>query len=83
MLPGLGDDVSEATVTRWFNRVGDRVEAGEPLVTVAVGKADIEIPAGSSGDFSEISIPAGMTASAGSIWATIEPFNSKRGEQPA
>ncbi|WP_249998991.1 lipoyl domain-containing protein [Actinoplanes sp. M2I2] len=81
-MPAFGDDISEGTVTRWLKQRGDRVQAGEPLVTVSVGKADIEIPAGASGDLREISIPAGTTAPVGTVLAVIEPFAAGSSDQP-
>jgi biotin carboxyl carrier protein len=72
-MPVLGKDVIEATVTRWLKQIGDRVEAGEPLVQVSTDKVDIEIPADTSGRLLEIRIPAGTTAPVGSTIAVIAP----------
>lgn len=71
-MPALGQDVVEATVTRWLKQVGDRVEAGEPLVEVSVDKVDTEIPAAASGILSEIKAPTGGTAAVGTTIAVIE-----------
>ncbi|MFI7547867.1 lipoyl domain-containing protein [Actinoplanes sp. NPDC049599] len=72
-MPALAEDVIEATVTRWLKQVGDRIDAGEPLVEVSIDKVDIEVPADASGYLREIRISAGTTAPAGSIIAVIEP----------
>ncbi len=72
-MPALAEDVLEATVTRWLKQVGDRIDAGEPLVEVSIDKVDIEVPADASGYLREIRISAGTTAPAGSIIAVIEP----------
>lgn len=58
-MPALGENIIEGTVTRWLKQVGDRVEAGEPLVEVSIDKVDIEIPAKASGALHEIRIAAG------------------------
>ncbi|MFC9556719.1 2-oxo acid dehydrogenase subunit E2 [Rhodococcus sp. NPDC056960] len=49
VLPSLGENVTEATITRWLKARGDRVEAGEPLLEVATDKVDTEIPSPSDG----------------------------------
>ncbi|MGV9864340.1 2-oxo acid dehydrogenase subunit E2 [Rhodococcus koreensis] len=48
-LPSLGENVTEATITRWLKALGDRVEAGEPLLEVATDKVDTEIPSPADG----------------------------------
>ncbi|MFC9361750.1 2-oxo acid dehydrogenase subunit E2 [Rhodococcus sp. NPDC057014] len=53
-LPSLGENVTEATITRWLTSVGDRVEAGEPLLEVATDKVDTEIPSPAAGILLEI-----------------------------
>ncbi len=71
-MPALGEDI-EGTVTRWLKQVGDRVEAGEPLVEVSTDKVDTEIPADASGELREIRVPAGRIALVGATVAVIEP----------
>src|SRR5579875_2123244 len=44
LMPELGESVTEGTVTRWLKKVGDSVEADEPLVEVSTDKVDTEIP---------------------------------------
>ncbi|WP_143232621.1 biotin/lipoyl-containing protein [Actinoplanes regularis] len=72
-MPALGEDVIEATVSRWLKQVGDRIAAGEPLVEISTGKVAFEVPADTSGHLREIRIPAGTTVPAGSVIALIEP----------
>ncbi|RSM70121.1 hypothetical protein DMB66_09795 [Actinoplanes sp. ATCC 53533] len=73
-MPALGEDIVEGTVIRWLKQVGDRVEAGEPLVEVSTDKVDTEIPAEASGELHEIRVPAGRTAPVGTPIAVIEPL---------
>lgn len=53
-LPSLGENVTEATVTRWLKNVGDHVEEGEPLLEVATDKVDTEIPSPADGVLLEL-----------------------------
>ncbi|WP_307630985.1 biotin/lipoyl-containing protein [Nocardia vaccinii] len=42
-LPDLGENVTEATVTRWLKQPGDEVAIDEPILEVATDKVDTEI----------------------------------------
>ncbi|MDV6271059.1 2-oxo acid dehydrogenase subunit E2 [Rhodococcus globerulus] len=53
-LPAFGESITEGVVTRWLKNVGDRVEAGEPLLEVATGKVDTEIPSPADGFLFEL-----------------------------
>lgn len=75
-MPALGEHVAEGTVTRWLKQVGDRVEAGEPLVEVSTEKVDTEIAADTVGDLREITVLAGRTTPVGTTIAVIEPLTS-------
>jgi biotin-dependent enzyme len=70
--PAMGDPPPDATVVRWFRRAGDRVEAGEPLLEIATGKVEIEIPADVSGVLWRIDAADGMTVPAGAVLALLE-----------
>ncbi|MBV6762988.1 2-oxo acid dehydrogenase subunit E2 [Rhodococcus opacus] len=49
VLPSLGENVTEATITRWLKSRGDRIEDGEPLLEVSTDKVDTEIPSPAAG----------------------------------
>ena len=44
LMPALGEDVPEGTVTRWLKRQGESIEVDEPLLEVSTDKVDTEIP---------------------------------------
>jgi 2-oxoisovalerate dehydrogenase E2 component (dihydrolipoyl transacylase) len=48
-LPDLGEGLREAEIAEWLVRVGDRVEAGQPLLAVETDKAIVEIPSPRAG----------------------------------
>lgn len=70
-MPQLGETVTEGTITRWLKRVGDRVEADEPLFEVSTDKVDSEVPAATAGFLTEIRVPEGETAPVGTVLAVI------------
>lgn len=53
-LPEISMGVTEATVVNWLKAVGDRIEAGEPLVEVETAKSTVEVEAPVSGILLEI-----------------------------
>jgi 2-oxoglutarate dehydrogenase E2 component (dihydrolipoamide succinyltransferase) len=48
-LPHLGENGTEATVTRWLKQPGDEVGADEPLLEVSTDKVDTEIVSPAAG----------------------------------
>lgn len=70
-VPQLGESVTEATVARWFKKVGDTVAQDEPLVELETDKVTIEVPAGQSGTLSEISAQEGDEVSVGAVLGTL------------
>lgn len=53
-LPALGEGISRGTLIRWLKKLGDRVEADEPLFEVSTDKIDTEVVAPTSGILIEI-----------------------------
>ncbi|HEX9176742.1 MAG TPA: 2-oxoglutarate dehydrogenase, E2 component, dihydrolipoamide succinyltransferase [Mycobacterium sp.] len=81
-MPELGESVTEGTVTRWLKKVGDKVEADEPLLEVSTDKVDTEIPSPVSGTLLSITAEEDDTVEVGGELAKIgEPGES--GEAPA
>lgn len=72
-LPALGESVREATVTRWFKTVGDRVEVGELLLEVSTDKVDMELKSDISGTVAELLVAVDQTVPVGSVLLVFEP----------
>ncbi len=70
-MPQLGETVTEGTITRWLKRVGDHVDADEPLFEVSTDKVDSEVPAPTAGTLSEILVQEGETVEVGARLAVI------------
>jgi pyruvate/2-oxoglutarate dehydrogenase complex dihydrolipoamide acyltransferase (E2) component len=49
VVPRLGATVTEVTIVEWLVEDGGQATAGEPILTVATDKAEIEIEATISG----------------------------------
>jgi 2-oxoglutarate dehydrogenase E2 component (dihydrolipoamide succinyltransferase) len=64
MVPSLGESVSEATVSTWFKKVGDHVEADEMLCELETDKVSVEVPAPAAGTLTAIDAEEGATIDA-------------------
>ncbi|WP_433760320.1 2-oxo acid dehydrogenase subunit E2 [Nocardia sp. CA-135398] len=87
MLPSLGENVTEATISRWLVQRGDPVEAGEPLLEVATDKVDTEIPSPVTGILVDTLVAEDTVVAVGAALATIgtpvEPVASPEPPAPA
>ncbi|PWE00069.1 dihydrolipoamide acetyltransferase family protein [Marinilabilia rubra] len=54
VMPKMGESVEEATITKWFVSVGDKVEEDDPVLEIATDKVDSEIPSPVAGTIKEI-----------------------------
>ncbi|MGW6622011.1 2-oxo acid dehydrogenase subunit E2 [Nocardia sp. NPDC055002] len=70
-LQSLGDNITEATVTRWLKAVGDQIEVDEALVEVATDKVDTEILSPTSGTVVELLAAEDEVISVGGALAII------------
>ncbi len=70
-MPQMGESIVEGTVTKWFKKVGDRVERDEPLFEISTDKVDTEIPAPEAGVLTEILVEEGKTVQVNTVVARI------------
>jgi pyruvate dehydrogenase E2 component (dihydrolipoamide acetyltransferase) len=78
VMPQLGETVKEGTVTVWHKKVGERVEANEPLFEVNTDKVETEVPAPVSGVVTAILVAEGSTVQVGARLAVIEEEGKAR-----
>ena len=72
IVPSLGESVSEATIAKWFKKVGDSVKADEPLVELETDKVTMEVNAPASGALKAINVPEGKTVAVGAVLGLID-----------
>ncbi|RWM16170.1 MAG: 2-oxoglutarate dehydrogenase complex dihydrolipoyllysine-residue succinyltransferase [Mesorhizobium sp.] len=70
-VPTLGESVAEATVGKWFKKVGDAIAADEPLVELETDKVTVEVPAAGAGTLAEITVKEGETVNVGALLGSI------------
>lgn len=67
ILPSLGFDMVDGTLSRWLKKEGDRVEKGEAIAEIETEKATVEIQANASGVLAKIVVEAGKTVPVGTV----------------
>ena len=70
-MPQLGLTMTERTVTKWFQAVGDTVAVGEVLVEVATDKITNQLESNLAGVLLEIIVDEGATAPVQAVIAII------------
>jgi len=72
VVPSLGESVSEASVAKWFKKVGDAITQDEPLIELETDKVTLEVNAPASGKLKDIKIGEGKTVEVGTLLGLIE-----------
>jgi 2-oxoglutarate dehydrogenase E2 component (dihydrolipoamide succinyltransferase) len=70
-MPQLGESITTGIVSRWFKKVGDRVERYETLFEVETDKVNTEVPAPAAGILQEILVTEGQEVPVGTVLALI------------
>ncbi len=81
-VPTLGESVTEATIGKWFKKVGDAIAADEPIVELETDKVTIEVPAPAAGTLAEIAANEGETVGVGALIGTITAGGAGKGAVP-
>lgn len=72
VVPTLGESVSEATIAKWFKKVGDAVKVDEPLCELETDKVTVEVPSPAAGALKEIIAADGSSVGVGALLGRIE-----------
>jgi 2-oxoglutarate dehydrogenase E2 component (dihydrolipoamide succinyltransferase) len=71
-VPALGESVTEATVGQWLKKLGESVQADEPVCELETEKATVEVPAPTTGVLGEIRVEQGKAVAIGTVLGTIK-----------
>ena len=80
-VPTLGESVTEATVAKWFKKVGDDVAQDEPVVELETDKVTVEVRAENAGTLGEIIAEEGAEVEVGAVLGTIGAGSGKKPEK--
>ena len=72
VIPNMGEDIEEATISFWHVEPGDRVNEGDDLVELVTEKTTFNVPAPSSGVIAELRALEGEALGVGAIIAMIQ-----------
>jgi 2-oxoglutarate dehydrogenase E2 component (dihydrolipoamide succinyltransferase) len=72
IMPKLGESIQEATITKWFKKVGDKIEEEDMLLEIATDKVDSEIPSPVDGVIVKILFEEGALVPVGEVIAVID-----------
>ena len=75
VMPSWGMGIEEGTVVRWLKAVGDKVQAGEPIVEIETAKATQEMESPATGTLARILLPQGESAAVNTEIGLIEEEN--------
>ncbi len=70
-VPALGESITEATVAKWFKKVGDPVEMDEHIAELETDKVTVEINAPEAGVLAEIAAAEGAEVEVGALLGRI------------
>ncbi|HEU5057347.1 MAG TPA: biotin/lipoyl-containing protein, partial [Kofleriaceae bacterium] len=82
VVPALGESITEAVISRWHKKIGDRVEADEPVVALETDKITVELPAPAAGALTEQRFAEGDTVKVGDVVGTIGAGGEAAVEKP-
>ena len=51
LVPALGESITEATVSKWLKKPGEKVIADDPIVELETDKVNLEVPSPVDGIF--------------------------------
>ena len=83
LVPVLGESITEATVTKWLKKKGDKVDVDEAVVELETDKVNLEVPAPASGVISEINSKDGDTVEVGTVLGMISEGSALKEEKEA
>jgi 2-oxoglutarate dehydrogenase E2 component (dihydrolipoamide succinyltransferase) len=70
-VPALGESVTEATVAKWFKKVGDAVAVDEALCELETDKVTVEVNSTVAGSLAEIKVEEGGNIAVGGVLCVI------------
>lgn len=73
LVPKVGMDATEVSVSGWLVAPGDEVKVGQPFVELESEKVNIALESEYNGQILEILQPVGATVPVGGVLCTLEP----------
>lgn len=71
-LPDVGEGVTEGEMVKWLVKVGDSVEADQPVAEVMTDKATVEVPTSQAGIVKELKVSEGDVVPIGKVMLILD-----------
>jgi pyruvate dehydrogenase E2 component (dihydrolipoamide acetyltransferase) len=71
-LPDVGEGVTEGEMVKWLVKVGDSVEADQPVAEVMTDKATVEVPTSQAGIVKELKVSEGDVVPIGKVMLVLD-----------
>jgi 2-oxoglutarate dehydrogenase E2 component (dihydrolipoamide succinyltransferase) len=72
VVPAIGEGITNATVSYWFFKAGDRVNKNDELVELTTDKAAFNVASPSAGTLTKVLVAEGQSANVGETLGIIE-----------
>src|SRR5437773_7984261 len=83
-VPMLPESITDATISTWHKKAGDKVSRDENIVDLETDKVMLEVPSPTDGIIKEIIKQTGSTVQAQEVIAVIEAVSAdQKAESPA
>src|SRR5205085_8636283 len=82
-VPMLPESITDATVSTWHKKAGDRVSRDENIVDLETDKVMLEVPSPIDGVIKEITKQTGSTVQAQEVIAVIDAVAADQPAKPA
>ncbi|MCX7090784.1 MAG: dihydrolipoamide acetyltransferase family protein [Legionellales bacterium] len=79
-LPDLGEGLPDAEIHEWFVKIGDHIQADDPLVSMETAKAVVEVPSPQSGIITTLHGKPGDVIKTGDPLVTFETDAPRKDE---
>ncbi|WP_370931425.1 2-oxoglutarate dehydrogenase complex dihydrolipoyllysine-residue succinyltransferase [Bartonella sp. DGB1] len=79
-VPALGESVTEATIGKYFKKVGDFINIDEPIVELETDKVTVEVPSPVSGVLQSLALNEGDTVAVGALLAVVAEGESSQAD---
>lgn len=76
VMPQMGESITEATISKWRKKAGEKVEKDEVILEISTDKVDSEIPAPASGVLAELLFGEGDVVPVKTAIALIDTASS-------
>ena len=77
IVPTLGESITDATLSKWFKSIGDRVSEDEAICELETEKVTLEVPSPVPGIIKHLAVAVGSDIAVGELLCTVEKADAE------